>query len=74
MKYYSTQRPVGPGTYPKPKGNFPFEIVNYPDRTYVPEIKRMAWGEIVYLSPLSEEDTDEYELVPAPIETKGEPK
>ena len=30
-KYYSTQRPVDIGTFPKPKGNAPDEIVNYPE-------------------------------------------
>mgnify|MGYP007119973233 CR=1 FL=1 len=27
-KYYSTQRPIGPGTYPKPQDNNIIEIKN----------------------------------------------
>ena len=29
MRYYSTQRPLGPGTYPKPQGNAVKEAVNF---------------------------------------------
>ena len=34
-RYYSTQRPVMPGGYPKPIGNEPVEIVNYDSRQAV---------------------------------------
>ena len=34
-KYYSTQRPVDIGTFPKPAGNAPDEIVNYDKRVSV---------------------------------------
>lgn len=64
MKYYSTQRPIMPGSYPKPIGNLPVEIKNYDERLFVKEIGRMAWGEIEYRDPLSEADVFEYELVP----------
>lgn len=68
--YYSTQRSVGPGTYPKPKGNFPLSIENYDERIFVPEIGREAWGKLTYVSPLSPEDIAEYELIEEPNERK----
>lgn len=43
-KYYSTQRPVTPGAYPKPKNNPAILIHNFSSREYVPEIGRQAWG------------------------------
>lgn len=36
-KYYSTQRPVMPGTYPKPEDNPAMLIHNFEKREYVPE-------------------------------------
>lgn len=44
MRYYSTQRPVGPGTYPKPQGNAVKEVFNFDGKTYCKEIGREAWG------------------------------
>lgn len=60
MRYYSTQRPVMPGGYPK-KGNE--EIHNFDTRTFCEEIGREAWGYIEYQEPLSKKETDAYELV-----------
>ena len=37
MRYYSTQRPIGPGTIPQPKGNKVLEIHNYDQKTYCEE-------------------------------------
>ena len=31
-RYYSTQRPVDLGTFPKPPGNVPVEIINFDER------------------------------------------
>ena len=47
--YYSTQRPVDIGTYPKPPDNQPLSIVNYDDdrRRPVADGRLMAWGEPV---------------------------
>ena len=70
MKYYSTQRPVGPGTFPDRPINRPIGILNYTERTFVPAIGRMAWGEIEYDSPLPPVDVDEYELVADPNEKR----
>ena len=33
-KYYSTQRPIGPGTVPQPEGNPPLEVINYDERLF----------------------------------------
>ena len=38
MKYYSTQRPVMPGSYPKPAANKVTKIHNYEQKTYCEEI------------------------------------
>lgn len=43
-KYYSILRPVGPGT--APRGFVSFE--NFPQRTYIEEIGREAWGYLIY--------------------------
>ncbi len=53
MKYYSTQRPVAPGTFPKPNGNKVLEIVNFDERRYCGEASRDCWGYIEYEKPLS---------------------
>lgn len=68
MKYYSTQRPIAPGTHPKPSDNCVMNINNYAEHTYVPAISKWAWGEIEYVFPLSPEYVDAYELTPDPNE------
>lgn len=60
-RYYSTERPVMPGSYPKPAGNPVKEIVNYDTRQDVGGI--LAWGYLEYEKPLSEKDMESYELV-----------
>lgn len=42
MRYYSTQRPVGPGTYPRQGGTE--TVTNFDGPTYCEEIGREAWG------------------------------
>ena len=64
MKYYSTQRPVMPGGYPKSQKVL--DIGNFDSRQYVESIGRMAWGWIEYAQPLSEKDAADYELVAEP--------
>lgn len=44
MRYYSTQRPIMPGSYPKPAGNPVVEIRNFDARVFCGEIGREAWG------------------------------
>lgn len=57
--YYSTQRPIGPGTYPK---DGIIEIVNYDSRKYIEEIGKPAWGHLIYDNSLSEQELQDYEL------------
>lgn len=65
MRYYSTQRPVGPGTFPQPEGNKVVELHNFDSKTYCEEISREAWGYIDYEQALSPEQAASYELAPA---------
>lgn len=64
MRYYSTQRPVTPGAFPKPQGNKVLEIVNYDSKTYREEIGREAWGHIDYEQALAPEQAASYDLTP----------
>lgn len=64
-KYYSTERPVMPGSFPKPQGNTVLNIENFNDRSYVGKIGREAWGFIEYEKPISPVLLDDYELVAA---------
>lgn len=66
-RYYSTQRPFGPGTFPKKDGRE--TITNYDGPTYCEEIGREAWGHIEYPEPLTEQEAQEYELTPAGMKT-----
>lgn len=65
-KYYSTQRPVDIGTFPKPPHNAPDEIVNYDQRIPVEGGAFQAWGHLTYTRPLTEKEAADYELRPAP--------
>ena len=64
-KYYSTQRPVDIGTFPKLPSNAPDEIVNYEGRIWVEHDTRLAWGHITYTKPLTEQQVADYELRPS---------
>ena len=66
MTYYSIQRPITPGSYPKSPFMKVLNIVNFGFRTYCKEIGREAWGYIEYKMPLHPEDAAEYELMPIP--------
>lgn len=63
MRYYSTQRPVAPGTFPKSEKNRILEIHNFEEKTYCSEPGRDCWGYIDYEKPLSEKEASDYELV-----------
>ena len=65
-KYYSTQRPVDIGTFPKPPYNKPDEIFNYDQRIPVENGSFLAWGYLIYTRPLTEKQASDYELRPAP--------
>ena len=69
MRYYSTQRPVAPGTFPKPDGNKIVDIHNFERKTYCEEINREAWGYIDYEKHLTRYDADSYELVTSQTKT-----
>lgn len=64
-KYYSTQRPVDIGTFPKPPHNAPDEIVNYDQRIPVENGTFAAWGYLTYTRPLTAKQANDYELRPA---------
>lgn len=62
MRYYSTQRPVLPGCYPKKAAVE--EIHNFDAKIFCDEIGREAWGYIDYMKPLTNAEAESYELVP----------
>lgn len=66
MRYYSTMRPVMPGSYPK---EGVVEIKNFNERTLCKEIDREAWGYIDYKEPLTKEQAEAYELIPGGLKT-----
>lgn len=68
-RYYSTQRPIMPGSYPKPEGNGIVTVYNFDNKTYAEEIQREVWGYIEYARPLGHFDIVNYELVAAKIKT-----
>ncbi len=68
-RYYSTQRPVDIGTFPKPDDNKPVEIHNYDSRIPVEDGSMLAWGYLEYAKPLTEKEAGDYELKPAPART-----
>lgn len=60
-RYYSTQRPFAPGTFPKQDGTEC--IVNFDEKIFCEEIGREAWGYVAYKEPISDKDAKEYELI-----------
>ncbi len=67
-RYYSTQRPVDLGTFPKPPDNPVVEVHNYDADSRIPVENGMiqAWGYVEYQKPLTEKEAGDYELRPAP--------
>lgn len=65
-KYYSTQRPVDIGTFPKTAENTPAMIGNYDKREDVEQGQFKAWGYLIYDSPLTAKQIYDYELRPSP--------
>lgn len=65
-RYYATQQPVNPGTFPKSSDCMPLEIANYDKRLLVEGGTMRAWGEIIYMKPLTEKQMYDYELKPFP--------
>lgn len=60
--YYSTQRPVGPGTYPK---DGLLEIYNFAGKELLPN-GIYAWGYLRYDRMLTDQELSGYELVEDP--------
>ena len=69
MRYYSTQRPITPGSFPRVAFNAVKEIVNFERKTNCEEIGREAWGYIDYEKPLDRYDCNAYELTAVPTKT-----
>lgn len=63
-RYYSTQRPIAPGTFPK-GDNAPVTVENFDDRIPVENGQMQAWGYLEYLKPLTAKQQSDYELKPA---------
>lgn len=63
VRYYSIQRPVMPGGFPKSAAVE--RIENFDTKTYCEEIGKEAWGYIEYREALTEEEADTYELTPS---------
>lgn len=64
-RYYSTQRPVDIGTFPKTE-NGPLYLVNFDKPESVEQGRFLAWGYLVYDAPLTEKQIGDYELRAAP--------
>ncbi len=64
-RYYSTQRPVEPGSYPKLPANPPVLIENFGKRIPVEGGRMEAWGYLEYALPLTEAQRVGYELKPS---------
>lgn len=64
-RYYSTQRPVDLGTYPKEPDNPLVGFLNYDDRISVEHGAYRAWGEVTYRTPLTTDQLIQYELQPS---------
>ncbi len=60
-RYYSTQRPVAPGSFPRP--STAQNVHNFDTRQMVESINRPAWGYVDYPCPLTEKEQADYELV-----------
>ena len=70
MRYYSTQRPIMPGSYPKTAGNLVVEICNFDARVLCWENVREARCYIEYEQALFPGQAQSYELILAPGQEK----
>ena len=64
-KYYSTQRPIDIGIYPKSYFNRPIHMDVFFTRQQVPGEAFQAWGAIIYANPLTDQEMRDYELRPS---------
>lgn len=63
FRYYSTLRPIAPGTFPKPNGNGVLVVHNFDNRQFVESIGRQACGYVEYEKPLEQNVATQFELV-----------
>jgi hypothetical protein len=63
-RYYSTQRPITPGSYPN--SDKPVNLVNFDTREPVADGQFQAWGYLEYEKPLTDKQRTDYELRAAP--------
>lgn len=61
FRYYSTMRPVLPGSFPKKP--LAEKIENFDTKTFCEEVGREVWGYIEYREALTKAEADAYELV-----------
>lgn len=61
FRYYLTQRPPMPGTFPSGAT----KVVSFDDRTKIKNLARGAWGYVEYATPLDLEEIGDYELMEA---------
>lgn len=61
-RYYSTQRPLTPGSCPRAGVQ---EVVNYDEKKFCEEIGMDACGFVEYTRELTKQEADDYELTPA---------
>lgn len=66
FRYYSTQRPVMPGTFPNGT-NKPMELHNFDECQTVENVAFEAWGYLEYPMPLTKQQIEDYELKAAPV-------
>ena len=59
--YYLPYRPPAPGTHPI-YGHA--DLIDFGERMYVREIDREAWGKLIYMRKLSDQEVYNWELVP----------
>jgi len=66
-KYFSTQRPIDIGAFPKSADNPPIKTLNYGQggRVWMEYDTILAWGELIYAKPLSAQEIASYELKPS---------
>lgn len=62
MFYFSTERPISPGSLPRHLKLLSIE--NFPEKRYCPEIEGEAWGKVEFAQPLSGYEAMFSELVP----------
>lgn len=67
FRYYSTQRPIMPGSYPNGE-NKPISITNFDTREPIGAGTMQAWGYLEYAQPLTEKQLSDYELRKPPVQ------